>query len=90
MATDPPYLVDYQGGQHPASEANQGAANKDKHWDAYIDHAHSVEFYVDFLRTRPRLRPRRPRRHLPVVRHHAHRGDLAELARGRPAARTRC
>ena len=51
MATDPPYLVDYQGGQHPASEANQGAASKDKHWDAYIDHAHSVEFYVDFLRT---------------------------------------
>ena len=51
MATDPPYLVDYQGGQHPASEANQGAANKDKHWDSYIDHAHSVEFYVDFLRT---------------------------------------
>ena len=41
MATDPPYLVDYQGGQHPASEANQGAASKDKHWDAYIDHAHS-------------------------------------------------
>ena len=51
MATDPPYLVDYQGGQHPASEANQGAASKDKHWDDYIDHAHSVEFYVDFLRT---------------------------------------
>ena len=25
------------------------------------------------------------RRHLPVVRHHAHRGHLAELARGRPA-----
>ena len=51
MATDPPYLVDYQGGQHPASEANQGAASKDKHWDDYVDHAHSVEFYVDFLRT---------------------------------------
>ena len=51
MATDPPYLVDYQGGQHPASEANGGAETKDKHWDAYIDHEHSVEFYVDFLRT---------------------------------------
>jgi DNA modification methylase len=50
MATDPPYLVDYQGGAHPASEANEGAANKDKHWDTYIDHEHSVEFYVDFLR----------------------------------------
>jgi DNA modification methylase len=50
MATDPPYLVDYQGGQHPSSAANKGAATKDKHWDAYIDHEHSVEFYVDFLR----------------------------------------
>jgi DNA modification methylase len=49
MATDPPYLVDYQGGQHPASVANKGAASKDKHWDAYIDHEHSVEFYVQFL-----------------------------------------
>ncbi len=50
MATDPPYLVDYQGGTHPASEANGGAETRDKHWDAYIDHEHSVAFYVDFLR----------------------------------------
>jgi len=50
MATDPPYLVDYQGGAHPASEANKGAPGKDKHWDQYIDHDHSVAFYVDFLR----------------------------------------
>jgi len=39
------------GGDHPASEANQGDATKDKHWDTYIDHEHSVAFYVDFLRT---------------------------------------
>jgi len=51
MATDPPYLVDYKGGQHPASEANGGAPTKDKLWDSYIDHEHSVEFYVDFLNT---------------------------------------
>ena len=53
MATDPPYLVDYQGGQHPATEANGGKAGEDpdKHWDTYIDHEHSVAFYVDFLRT---------------------------------------
>ena len=51
MITDPPYLVDYQGGDHPASEANQGDASRDKHWDTYIDHEHSVAFYVDFLRT---------------------------------------
>jgi DNA modification methylase len=50
MATDPPYLVDYQGGAHPASEANGGAENKDKNWDTYIDHEHSVAFYVEFLR----------------------------------------
>jgi DNA modification methylase len=49
MATDPPYLVDYQGGEHPASDANGGAASKDKHWDTYVDHEHSVAFYRDFL-----------------------------------------
>jgi DNA modification methylase len=49
MATDPPYLVDYQGGAHPASAANKGAATKDKCWDAYIDHEHAVAFYVGFL-----------------------------------------
>jgi DNA modification methylase len=51
MATDPPYLVDYRGGEHPASAANRGSPSKDKHWDAYIDHEHSVEFYVAFLQT---------------------------------------
>jgi hypothetical protein len=57
MATDPPYLVDYQGGQHPSSEANGGivdgvrVGHEEKHWDTYVDHEHSVEFYVDFLRT---------------------------------------
>jgi DNA modification methylase len=50
MATDPPYLVDYKGGSHPASEANEGAVNRDKHWDTYIDHEHSVAFYADFLK----------------------------------------
>ena len=49
MATDPPYLVDYSGGAHPASAGNKGAAGKDKTWDTYVDHAHSVEFYVKFL-----------------------------------------
>ena len=50
MATDPPYLVDYTGRPHPASKANGGAPAKDKHWDTYIDHEHSVAFYVDFLK----------------------------------------
>jgi DNA modification methylase len=49
LATDPPYLVDYQGGNHPASKANQGKASKDKHWDDYHDPETSVEFYRKFL-----------------------------------------
>ena len=36
MATDPPYLVDYRGGNHPQIWANK-AEVKDKHWDDYID-----------------------------------------------------
>lgn len=72
MATDPPYLVDYDGGNHPPTVANGGLAptpdnqwkagmgNKSKwksdpdagtkHWDAYVDHEHSVAFYETFLR----------------------------------------
>jgi DNA modification methylase len=50
MFTDPPYLVDYQGGEHPTSESNAGAQTKDKHWDTYLDHANAVDFYRDFLR----------------------------------------
>jgi len=53
MATDPPYLVDYTGGEHPATEANGGKRGEEtaKHWDEYVDHEHSVEFYVEFLKT---------------------------------------
>jgi len=50
MATDPPYLVDYQGGNHPASKANKDRPNKDKHWDSYVDPDTSVEFFVNFLK----------------------------------------
>ena len=49
MFTDPPYLVDYEGGNHPDSDANKGATTKDKHWDAYLEHADAVDFYRDFL-----------------------------------------
>jgi DNA modification methylase len=56
MATDPPYLVDYQGGAHPATEGNKGlrngkptGASYEKEWDQYVDHEHSVDFYRDFL-----------------------------------------
>jgi DNA modification methylase len=50
IATDPPYLVDYDGGSHPASKANKGRKNKDKHWDTYQDPETSVGFFKRFLR----------------------------------------
>ena len=49
LATDPPYLVDYTGGNHPQSWSNQ-AEVKDKGWDAYRDAESSVVFYENFLR----------------------------------------
>jgi DNA modification methylase len=49
MATDPPYLVNYQGGNHPQSSVNKPEV-KDKHWDDYIDPESSVAFFADFLR----------------------------------------
>ena len=55
MATDPPYLVNYDGGNHPqtwsASDQRCSSAAKTKHWDAYSDPAGAVEFYASFLRT---------------------------------------
>jgi DNA modification methylase len=49
MATDPPYLVDYQGGNHPASKANKGSPKRDKHWDDYHDPTTSVQFFKSFI-----------------------------------------
>src|SRR5208283_1840168 len=49
LATDPPYLVDYSGGNHPASKGNKGKPGKDKNWDEYVDPEVSVEFYRKFL-----------------------------------------
>src|SRR5712692_4110419 len=48
MATDPPYLVDYQGGNHPQSWSNKPAV-KDRHWDDY-EEARGPELFVNFLR----------------------------------------
>jgi len=50
LATDPPYLVDYQGGNHPQSWANGGRKTKDKHWDDYRDPDAASGFFTDFLR----------------------------------------
>jgi len=49
LATDPPYLVDYSGGSHPASKGNKGKPERDKHWDEYVDPQASVEFFKRFL-----------------------------------------
>ncbi len=48
FASDPPYLINYKGGNHPQSWANS-PDTKDKHWDDYCDPAKAVEFYVDYL-----------------------------------------
>ena len=54
-ATDPPYLVDYDGGNHPQTWANGGkqpgapADSGTKHWDAYYDHDQAVGFYREFI-----------------------------------------
>lgn len=49
LATDPPYLVDYQGGNHPQSWANN-PHKKDKHWDDYRDPDAARAFFADFLK----------------------------------------
>lgn len=48
MATDPPYLVNYTGGNRPPSLANR-PATRDKHWDDYHDPESAVDFYADFI-----------------------------------------
>ena len=48
MATDPPYLVNYTGGDHPDSKANR-PETRDKDWDRYKDPESAVGFYVAFL-----------------------------------------
>ena len=54
MATDPPCLVDYDGGNHPQTWGKEwrriSAEKKTKHWDSYTDQESSVAFYGDFLR----------------------------------------
>jgi DNA modification methylase len=64
MATDPPYLVDYDGGNHPRTVGNGGKwqpgmgnpskwkpKEATKHWDAYTDPTSAAEFYRSFLTT---------------------------------------
>jgi len=49
-ATDPPYLVDYDGDNHPQSFERQAAGkNNNKTWYAYKDPAASVDFFAAFI-----------------------------------------
>ncbi len=58
LATDPPYLVDYQADNHPESKSSRGRKSKDKHWDDYHDPETSVEFFRSFLTVAlPHLKP---------------------------------
>jgi len=51
MVTDPPYLVDYDGTNHPNSWNNKGRPSSNKTWDAYKDpsRGEGVAFYNSFL-----------------------------------------
>ena len=53
MATDPPYLVNYDGGNHPQTWNKDGrkvsAEKKTKHWDTYSDPDQASSFFRDFL-----------------------------------------
>ncbi|MGA9654373.1 MAG: DNA modification methylase, partial [Polyangia bacterium] len=51
MATDPPYLVNYTGEDHPQSaEREKAGKSNNKNWDAYKDPETSVEFFTSFIR----------------------------------------
>jgi DNA modification methylase len=47
LSTDPPYLVDYDGGERAVTRGNKGRTQK--HWDTYHDPQQSVDFYKRFL-----------------------------------------
>lgn len=51
MATDPPYLVDYDGSNHLTTKGGVHAqpAGLASEWDKYEDHESGVAFYRDFI-----------------------------------------
>jgi DNA modification methylase len=50
MATDPPYLVDYDASNHPQSFSSKGRTTQNKNWDAYKDPESGVAFFSSFIR----------------------------------------
>jgi DNA modification methylase len=76
LATDPPYLVDYTGGNHPQSFSNRPEV-RDKAWDAYKDPETGIAFFEGYLR----VALARCREGVPVYQWHAHRRqDLVDEA----------
>ena len=58
LATDPPYLVDYDSAGHPASKTNS-ARTRNKTWDDYHDPETSSEFFKKFISVAlPHLKPK--------------------------------
>lgn len=49
MPTDPPYLVDYDGGNHPPTKANRGKTKKEGGWDQYRE-GDAEAFFSRYLR----------------------------------------
>ena len=47
LATDPPYLVDYDGSNRPSKSG--GSKRSDAHWDEYHGAESAVEFFLRFL-----------------------------------------
>lgn len=68
LATDPPYLVDYKGGNHPQSWSN-GPETDEKHWDDFVDADQGLAFFRAFLDTALAHCIER----VPVYQWHAHR-----------------
>ena len=76
LATDPPYLVNYDGGNHPQSFSNRPEV-RDKHWDDYKDPETGIAFFVGYLRAALT----HCREGVPVYQWHAHRRqDLVDEA----------
>ena len=91
MATDPPYLVDYDGGNHPPTWANGGkrpGAAPDaatKHWDTYIDHEDGGQVLRELPHGRAHNGAGQDAGDLHVLRHDAGAAGLCGLGARRPA-----
>ena len=89
MVTDPPYLVDYDGGNHPQTWSTDEGLRRGQ--DPALGRLHAittarVAFYDDFFAVALDRGPVRAACRLPVLRHDACRDRAGGLARQRAAA----